>query len=183
MEKLFGVYLGGRAPRCHIELHDVVFVVGKSIEDTYPSLKEKWFGDSERLHIDSYIELKYIDGFEIELTKQKPKDEENKLYFVNFGAYTEHLFGEVHQCAFYVNKTKSDATKKALESLCVGMVQPHCDDHLLVDELLEPKLGQFDLDDLIEIDTVDGYFLNFIPHSEATTSQAIPGYRRFKNPN
>lgn len=27
-EKLFAVYLGGRADRCNIELHDVVFVVG-----------------------------------------------------------------------------------------------------------------------------------------------------------
>ena len=26
--KLFAVYLGGRAPKCNTELHDVVFVVG-----------------------------------------------------------------------------------------------------------------------------------------------------------
>jgi len=35
-KKLFAVYLGVRADRCNIELHDVVFVVGTSIEDTYP---------------------------------------------------------------------------------------------------------------------------------------------------
>ncbi len=28
--KLFAVYLGGRAPKCNTELHDVVFVVGAS---------------------------------------------------------------------------------------------------------------------------------------------------------
>lgn len=33
--KLFAVYLGGRADRCNIELHDVVFVVGSCIEETY----------------------------------------------------------------------------------------------------------------------------------------------------
>ena len=35
-QKLFAVYLGGRAPKANIELHDVVFVVGESIEQTYP---------------------------------------------------------------------------------------------------------------------------------------------------
>lgn len=45
-EKLFAVYLGGRADRCNIELHDVVFVVGSSIEETYPLLAKKWFGSA-----------------------------------------------------------------------------------------------------------------------------------------
>ncbi len=30
--KLFAVYLGGRAPGANIELHDVVFIVGPTIE-------------------------------------------------------------------------------------------------------------------------------------------------------
>ena len=33
--KLFAVCLGGRAPKCNTELHDVVFVVGARVEDTY----------------------------------------------------------------------------------------------------------------------------------------------------
>jgi len=34
-KKLFAVYLGGRAPRCNTELHDVVFVAGEAIEACY----------------------------------------------------------------------------------------------------------------------------------------------------
>lgn len=41
--KLFAVYLGDRADRCNIEPHDVVFVVGSCIEETYPLLAKKWF--------------------------------------------------------------------------------------------------------------------------------------------
>ena len=57
MPKLFAVYLGGRAPKCNTELHDVVFVVGESIEATYSQLTELWFGSREGLHIDSWLEL------------------------------------------------------------------------------------------------------------------------------
>ena len=57
MLKLFAVVLGGRADGCNTELHDVVFVVGKSLEESYPQLIDKWFGNKKRLHIDSSIEL------------------------------------------------------------------------------------------------------------------------------
>jgi hypothetical protein len=177
--KLFAVYLGGRAPRCNIELHDVVFVIGKQIEDTYPRLQEKWFGNLDKIHIDSYMELKYVDGYEIKLKPFSEPIGDLKLFFVNFGAYTEHLFGEVHQCAFYVAKDKAQAIAKARANLCVDMVQTHCDDNLLVEDHLLAEFGQFEVDDLIELDTVDGYGLEFIPLETTLVSQAIPGYRKF----
>jgi hypothetical protein len=66
-QKLFAVYLGGRAPKCNTELHDVVFVVGSSIEATYHQLMDKWFGDPLRLHVDSWMELRIVDGERIVL--------------------------------------------------------------------------------------------------------------------
>lgn len=176
-QKLFAIYLGGRADRCNIELHDVVFAIGASIEDTYPQLGKKWFGNYNRYHIDSYIELKYVDGYEIQLVKKKSeKSEPNKLFFVNFGAYEENLFGEVHQCAFYVGKEKAEAIQKAKKNLCINMIQTHCDDNLVVDDHVETAFGEFDLDDLIEIDQVDGYHLTFTPLKENLVSKAVPGY-------
>lgn len=79
MLKLFAVTLGGRADRCNIELHDVVFVVGHSLEETYSSLIDKWFGNKKRLHIDSTIELKYVDGHEVLISKAKPKQDKKFL--------------------------------------------------------------------------------------------------------
>ncbi|WP_349678192.1 DUF1543 domain-containing protein, partial [Idiomarina abyssalis] len=38
--KLFLVYVGGTAPGANIELHDVRFVVGKRMEDTYPAIRK-----------------------------------------------------------------------------------------------------------------------------------------------
>ncbi len=177
--KLFAVYLGGRAPRSNIELHDVVFVAGTSLEETYPKLKEKWFGYPEKTpHIDSYIELTHADGYEIRLVSDKDHEDGNKLYFINFGAYTENLFGEVHQSAFFVANDKAAATQKARKQLCVGMDQSHLDDHLNIEELVE--FGKFDVDDVLEIQDIDGYHLKLIPSEIKTTSLANPGYIRLK---
>jgi hypothetical protein len=43
MSQLFRVYLGGSAPKANIELHDIQFVVGDKIEDTYEQLRNSWF--------------------------------------------------------------------------------------------------------------------------------------------
>ncbi|MBA3602343.1 MAG: DUF1543 domain-containing protein [Parachlamydiaceae bacterium] len=180
--KLFAVYLGGSAPRSNIELHDVVFVTGRSLKETHPKLIKKWFAFPEKIpHIDSYIELMHADGFQISLTADVSKKSMLKLYFVNFGAYTENLFGEVHQSAFYVGKNKSETTLKARQDLCVGMIQPHLDDHLDVEGLVE--FDKFDVDDVIEVESVDGYHLIFTPSKIKTTSLARPGYSKLKSDN
>ena len=49
---LFLVVLGGRAEMANVELHDVRWVVGSKIEDTYDVLRRDWFGNYEGLHID-----------------------------------------------------------------------------------------------------------------------------------
>jgi len=66
MPKLFLVYLGGRTPKANIELHDVQFVTGNSIEETFVQLRGRWFGTTRGLHLDAYLELRFVDGFRIE---------------------------------------------------------------------------------------------------------------------
>ena len=64
---LYLVVLGGRSKKANIELHDVRWVVGSKIEDTYDTLRKDWFGSPKGLHIDSYKKIKYIDGYKINL--------------------------------------------------------------------------------------------------------------------
>ena len=64
---LYLVVLGGRAKKANIELHDVRWVVGSKIEDTYDTLRKDWFGSPKGLHIDSYKKIKHIDGYKINL--------------------------------------------------------------------------------------------------------------------
>ena len=64
---LFLVVLGGRAEMANVELHDVRWVVGSKIEDTYDVLRKNWFGTLEGLHIDSFKKINYVDGYKISL--------------------------------------------------------------------------------------------------------------------
>ena len=64
---LYLVVLGGRAKKANIELHDVRWVVGSKIEDTYDTLRNDWFGSSRGFHIDSYKKIQYIDGYKVNL--------------------------------------------------------------------------------------------------------------------
>ena len=77
---LYLVVLGGRAEKANIELHDVRWVVGSKIEDTYHTLRKDWFGSSRGLHIDSYKKIRYIDGYKINLINfEKDKIEKKQL--------------------------------------------------------------------------------------------------------
>lgn len=160
--KLFAIYLGGRAKKCNTELHDVVFSSGNKIEDTYIDLLSKWFGRPDRLHIDSWVELKYIDGHEIFLSKHKDKST-NKLYFINLGGYDQNKFEELHETKFFVGKNENIIKKRAKESLLVGFDQVHTDDI-------------YDVDDCIEIKKVSGLYVNLKKTSKNEVLEFNNGY-------
>lgn len=169
MLKLFAVVLGGRADGCNVELHDVVFVVGHSLEETYPKLVNKWFGNKKRLHIDSTIELTHADNHEIIIHKEKPNNQDKRLFFVNFGAYKPDYFGEKHEIGFYVASSKPEVLKRAKQDLCLSLVEPHCDDNLPID-------------DIISIDDVDQYHIHLVPTFDPVKLNIQSFYRRLDLP-
>ena len=100
--KLYALYLGGRASRCNIELHDVIFAVGSSLKSLYPTVLDKWFGLKDKCHIDSWMTLKQIDNHAITLSQSPPSNQTASLYFINMGAYQPGEFTELHASAFIV---------------------------------------------------------------------------------
>ena len=90
---LFIVVLGGRSLKSNIEIHDVRWVLGESLEDTFPELRKQWIGKINGLHIDSYKRIKYVDGYKIEICKSdnnnsnNTKKEDESLWFINLGGY------------------------------------------------------------------------------------------------
>src|SRR5262249_36639212 len=116
MPKLFLVYLGGRAPNANIELHDVQFVAGDSIQDTFEQLRQHWFGTVPGLHLDAYLEVRFVDGFRIEL-RRKPSEDRKKLYFVNLGGYDPASVAELHQFGLFVASSPAEAKQNAKQSL------------------------------------------------------------------
>lgn len=121
MSQLFIVYLGGNAPKANIELHDVQFVIGNTIEDTYEQLRQNWFGTVKGLHLDSYKALKGADGYQISI-QDRPQNFNKKLYFVNLGGYDESKLNELHEFALFVATDKTEAKEKAKQSLLKKLI-------------------------------------------------------------
>ena len=136
---LFLVVLGGKANKANIELHDVRWVIGSKIEDTYDALREDWFGSFEGLHIDSYKKINNVDGYKINLRKiENEKLKNNKfhdvnyqevnLWFVNIGGYDPSSMQEKHEFGLVVAKSSLEAKNKAKSRWLNGYKKKHKDD-------------------------------------------------------
>lgn len=161
-KKLFAVYLGGRADRCNTELHDVVFVSADSIEASYERLMDKWFGDPTRLHIDSWMELRVIDGHRISLSS-KPAASDKRLYFINLGAYAPGQFTELHAIAFMIASNEAEVKQRAKAELLRGAQSVHKDD-------------LYEVDDCLEVNEVDGQHIHLEPTNEPPHLEPQNGY-------
>ena len=136
---LYLVVLGGRVKKANIELHDVRWVVGSKIEDTYDTLRKDWFGSPKDLHIDSYKKIKHVDGYKINLinfardkkdAKQLVKKNKLKkhLWFVNIGGYNPTSMQEKHEFGLVVASTKLEAKNIAKSKWLIGCKKKHTDD-------------------------------------------------------
>ena len=144
MKKLENIYLylvvlGGRAKNANVELHDVRWVVGSKIEDTYDTLRKDWFGSPKGLHIDSYKKIKYIDGYMINLINfEKDKIDEKQLvkknkakkhlWFVNIGGYNPTSMQEKHEFGLVIASNKLEAKNIAKSKWLIGSKKKHIDD-------------------------------------------------------
>jgi hypothetical protein len=162
-QKLFAVYLGGRAPKGNTELHDVVFVTGAAIEKTYEQLMDKWFGTPEGLHLDSWMELDIVDGYRITLNPEK-QETDKKLFFVNLGAYSEGEFTEIHANKFLVAEAATEAKLRAKSELLTKWPGPaHTDD-------------LYEVDCCIELGRMENFYINLTKTTETSTQKPDSSY-------
>ena len=165
---LFLVVLGGIAEKANVELHDVRWVVGPKIEDTFPVLRKDWFGSIEGLHIDSYKKIKYVDGYKIYLrnfekytfkNKQSVKqmNTQKNLWFVNIGGYDPTSMQEKHEFGLVVASSSLEAKNKAKSKWLSGCRKKHKDDisslNMLIscdDCQLIKKIGCWEIELILE---------------------------------
>ena len=177
---LFIVVLGGRSLKSNIELHDVRWVLGESIEDTFPELRRQWFGKVKGLHIDSYKRIKYVDGYKIVVSISnkdnsiKPKKEVESLWFINLGGYDPKKMYEEHEFSLVVAKKALDAKKKAKHNWESNLKNKHNDDYSDIN-----NFKQFD--DIHSIKKIHNWEIKLIPDPEERNEKLIPdwyGYMR-----
>lgn len=160
--RLLAVCLGGRAPGCRVELHDVAFAVGTDLESIHGQLLDSWFGTADGLHVDAWAVIDRVPGFRVQLARTPPENG-LRLYFVNIGGYLPGEFGERHAWAFYAGAGPAEVKARARRELLVGKDSVHRDDLHAVD-------------DLIEVDPGNGWSVHLTPDSEACAPTVSNGY-------
>jgi hypothetical protein len=137
---LYAFYLGGKFSNISLEVHDIVFAVGNHIEECYPAIKKKWVGDPTTLHIDAYVELNTIKGYDISVEfgqhVQKDGAEDMQLYFVYLGGSKVGEFIELHKSGFVVSKNANMAKVQAKHTLALDFEDKHMDNIMEIDECL-----------------------------------------------
>lgn len=135
--KLFAVFVGGNHPRANVELHDVRFCVGETLEDTIPQLRAAWWGTPKSLHIDGYADLTHVDGRPVRVVPgPPPAGPRLSLWFINVGGYTPELFGEQHHYLFMTGTEKSEVWTRA-RALSPDWTGRHKDNFTVIDDILE----------------------------------------------
>jgi hypothetical protein len=169
---LFLVVLGGRIKLCNIELHDVRFVVGESIEATYPELKRQWFGLSQGLHLDAYMSVQCIDGFRVKISREVPSKNVNRLWFVNMGAYRADSLAELHHFGLLVAPSAQAAKARAKQRWLKKFLHQHKDDLCAVDNCVAVEKFQSE--------TACDWYVQLEPHPDGLSQAQVPdwfGYR------
>jgi len=181
---LYLVVLGGKAKKANIELHDVRWVVGSKIEDTYDTLRKDWFGSPKGLHIDSYKKIKYVDGYKINLISfEKDKIDKkhlvkNKakrhLWFVNIGGYNPDSMQEKHEFGLVTASNKLQAKNIAKSKWLIGGKKKHKDDIASLETLIS-------CDDCELIKKIDNWEIELTPDKNFIEENNYPdwyGYQR-----
>lgn len=140
---LYVFYLGGNAGKSNIEVHDIQFAAVENPQDAWSLLRNRWFGDKDKVHLDGYGILRWADGYHITLAPT-PATQTEKLYFVNVGGYQPGNLAELHAFDFFVAATPEQAKAKALQQLLPDADLRHKDNLKSVDDcLLLAKVGDY----------------------------------------
>ena len=182
---LYLVVIGGMAPKANIELHDVRWVIGSKIEDTFESLRKNWFGSLEGLHIDTYKKIKSVDGYKINIKNiEKDKIKKNtfnnnpeskeKLWFVNLGGYESDSMQERHEFGLVVARNPQEAKKIAKSKWLLGFKKTHKDNLSFVNMILN-------VDDCELIKNIDNWEIELTLENNFFEDNSSPdwyGYKR-----
>ena len=180
---LFIVVLGGRSLNSNIEIHDVRWVVGESLEHTFPELRKQWIGKTKGLHIDSYKRIEYVDGYKIAISESnknnsiKQKKEDKSLWFINLGGYDPKKMYEEHEFSLVVAEKAIEAKNKAKSNWKLKLKNKHNDDFSNINKFEQ-------IDDVHSIKKIKNWEIKLISDSEKRSQDLIPdwyGYMRIDN--
>lgn len=174
--------LGCKPKGRHTEQHDIFFGIATSLKNLIPELQAFWPEAKDKLHIDAWREINYVDGYRVEVISgadhavNKPH-----LFFLNLGGYKPNEFDEPHYKMLLIAADKAIAIKRAKESAFylhtgfTGAVS-HIDDKYGVD--VDDVL---DIDDVLSKQTRKKFRLTFTLTDQHVTDEIHLGYLPLRN--
>lgn len=153
-QQLFIVLLGGKHPQARIEVHDIIPVIYPQLEQSYPQLKQRWFGLAQGLHIDAWMCVRGVEyqgvNYRVEIVPfshslQNPL----KLYLINLGAYLPDEFGELHRYVVVAGMNPADAKQQGKLHIEQHWRKAHTD-------------AVIDIDECLILDLIDGYAVHLV---------------------
>lgn len=153
MPSLFIVMLGGRHARANTEVHDVVLAVADTLEETFPQLRQAWFGEQQGLHIDAWAQINGVEfegqQYQLQFSNAAPNQAHEKLWLINLGGYDAREFGELHRYVLVVAQNNMVAKQRGKAYFAAHWQKQHTD-------------GVLDVDDCIAIDQVHGRYVQLV---------------------
>ena len=134
--KLFYVILGATPEGRNIEQHDVFFGIAENFEELIPEIKNFW--KDARVHIDCYQEVKFADGYQINIVEKSEEKPSEQLFFVNLGGYKTGSFEEFHEQHLMVDISLGEVIKRVkktdfYQNMGFKGAESHVDDKYGVD--------------------------------------------------
>jgi hypothetical protein len=182
---LYIVVIGGSVPKANIEIHDVRWVIGSNIEDTFDSLRKNWFGTKDGLHIDSYKKIEEIDGYKVIPRNKDNNNNKNnrfktnrshnkKLWFVNLGGYDPSSMQEKHEFGLVVASSSFEAQRIAKSKWLMGCQKIHKDNVATLQKFCE-------IDNCAIIKNIENWEIELLPVIDYVKTTNFPdwfGYMR-----
>ena len=143
--KLFYVLLGAIPKGRNTEQHDVFFGIAEDVYQLKKDINAFW-KEAGKIHMDGFMEVNFIDGYEVQIVEKFENSDSNHLYFMNLGGYKPGDFRELHHQLLMVGNSVSNVIKRAMKTdfykeMSFKNAESHIDDHYGVD-----------IDDLSKVD-------------------------------
>jgi hypothetical protein len=177
--QLFIVLLGGYNPGDLLEAHNLFIGVGSDLGSLKAQMKKSWHGAT---HVDAYMILNHVDGFDIRITDGIPSENSEKefpmLVIGNIGYYKEGHFTEFHKLMPFVLKNGNDSILEKLKrdpdfsegQALTESTRSHIDDKHVI--------AAFDVDDVINVQkNIKGYIIELVPSETKTENVLKLGYQ------
>ncbi len=174
--QLFIVLLGGYNKGDLLEAHNLFIGVSDDLKSLKNEMKRSWTGTT---HVDGYMILKHVDGYDIKITEGTPAESAYPMLVIgNIGFYKEGKFAEFHNLIPFVLTGENDSILEKLKrdpDFSEGQVlgeptRSHLDDKHVI--------TAFDVDDVINVQkNVKGYIIELVPNETKTENILKMGYQ------